>query len=618
MKTGRRCEGYSVRLRWADDESSGNERKMLRRTLDFVHYPPSQAFDTYDELDDALNNLSNSAKNGSLETTMCGPFGVFSNENTTSNSHSETPVSPVSHFSPLKVVEPDLSLWEGAEPEFDMRSIFTQGLMQTSLHTENEPLLFEIDTSEDRISMLEVDLPQPSLRLTAQTRYLLWHYERMVPLLSFVSHSKNAWSTIYCPHVRSTVGDISVSGETTYARQTLLHSVVAISAYHLRLQSRVDATRIALGDISARLHTAALWWLNKCLDERDDSRYKDLLLALYSIAQYDFTTNDESAAGVTCEALRRLISTRIATRPKLSRKSAALHRICGWTIILKKAVEVVADYTPDESTELQWLDHVFSAKPAQSTEGVQSLAQLKSRQVPLSELNSFTDFDFYIREYMPATVVHNPEQREAVSSLVTFGVPDSLILLLKEAVVVSRRAYQERIGGHFSEETSLKCAALESALASWPSYFASVKPDEPLERRKAKIVMHHALAFYESLVVYHYRVAKDVPPYLLQAQLLRSINHLEAITQVNRSDKDNVCIPYLFTGFICACEVAEDDESLRNRYNLWFQDMRALGLSSYQTAIKVVDELHSRRQNGIKCGWWDVQHDWNIAVSLYF
>lgn len=612
-----------MRLRWTGDDTNSNERKMLRRTLDFVQFPPSQLFDTYEELDDALNKLNSRDRPTSRETALSGPFGVFANNNEdmVSPASSVSPVATLSTDSgpsPLRATEPDISLWEALAPEFDMRSIFAQGIAQSSLHSETEPLLFEVNRNDEGLIVLESDTARKNLVLTTQANYLFRNYERMVPLMSFVSHSKNAWSTIYCPHVRSAIGDMSVSGETSYARQTLLHSVAAISAYHLRLETRVESKKMSLGELSARLHTAALWWLNKCLDEHDESHYKDLLLALYSIVQYDFTTNDESAAGVTCEALQRLISSRIATRPKVSHKASVLHRICGWTVVLRKLIEVTGSFSNHERTELQWLDQVFANSPLQPVQGLEDLAHMESRQKPLNEMNSFTEFDYYIREYIPRVSVENTERREAVSSLVTFGVPESLILLLREAVVVSRYAYQERTNGKFSETTSLGCASLEAALASWPEQFARLRPDEPLDRKKASIVMHHALAFYESLVVYHYRVAKDVPPSLLQAQLVRTINHLEAITRVNREDSENVCIPYLFTGFICACEVAEDDASLRNRYDLWFQDMRALGLSSYQTAIKVVQEVHKRRKEGVNCDWWDIQQDWGIMVSLYF
>lgn len=544
------------------------------------------------------------------------------------------------------ILDNDPQAWVGMESELMdiLPSNFSDQMSTSNVNLDNlQRFLFGSEGPP-----VDMPLPQDEAYLKigssgpflAHARYLLWHYKHhLAPVMTYVRHPKNPWASIYLPRAYAAVGDITIQGYTTPARFTLLHAFLAISAYHVR-NKMADGTpgRIYWDDMAEKLRAVTVTSLQQSL-QGDPGKYKDLLVALLSMVTMDLVKGESGIGVVPLNAAQKLINFRCSKRPKLSRKAMILHRICCVLTLLQRSTTFTEEEInlPDE-----WMDRTFDdvVVPQNDSRRIEQLEKMESRQHTLSYMDNTGQLEKYFSEYNepsqassdntpidvpdshrffgnPGAQERIPNEYEAVSTQLIHGMPDSLVYLFKQVIEVSRKALKYRLNGlEFDHDLILACTHVEGLLENWKSQFEQTRPTDLLVNRVNEAVMHHALGFHASLVVYHYRLAKDVNRMLLQPYLERAIEHLEKIINLNKQG-ELVAVPFFFTGFICACEISAENTVLRDRYDRFFSDMRAQALSTYYTACNVVKEVQTRRAKGSPSdNWWEVIKEWNVSLIL--
>ncbi|PRT55343.1 Arginine metabolism regulation protein II [Wickerhamiella sorbophila] len=693
IKGKRQCEGYSIKLRWVGSNSDPNPGDTLRRQVDFVKYPASMLYETYNELDDLLVKLHNGAV-APGETAVAGPFAVFQGVTDAQElprkrsklvalptppvrSPNDTPVfmnpryaSPANQghlITNQSSIGPSPQSFHGTSlsPYGDVVYADGFGGFEQDLGAIIAPTFPGIDKKYEDVlfqpSPLEMLPPLPpdekfdltaAPRLLVLSRFLLEHYrDHVTPYMMVVIHDRNPWRTIYLPRAYAAIGDITCTGETTFARYTGLHAMTAIAAFHLRL--KFDPASMPYQyytELGERLETQAQHWLSKCLKGSNIGKYKDLLVALLSMATLHMVKGSTGSGEVPLGAAQRLINVRYRTRPKMSRKAKILHRICVMLTLLQKATVMthqseLGAIHQEHDLEDAWIDKTFDdVVVPQDPKQIQKLEKLQSRQGPLNYMNDPLQLEEYFSQYdnmgmvddifhigdvaraqqpsdLPAASSNRlPSDYEAVSTQLIHGLTPPLVYIFKQVVSVSRKALHQREAnggdtGTFSSELILQCTEVEAQLATYKSQIEATS-SEALSPKINEMLNHHCHACHKALIVYHYRMSKDVNRTLLQRTLLQVIQHLEAINEFNKRQPRALVIPFLFPGFICACEVESDNEDLRYRYYSWLLEMKRTGLSSYATVNSVIEEVHKRRKAGMSSNWWDIVREWDLNLIL--
>jgi hypothetical protein len=235
-------------------------------------------------------------------------------------------------------------------------------------------------------------------------------------------------------------------------------------------------------------------------------------------------------------------------------------------------------------------------------------------------MNDPSQFEEYWLQYAPEQTKTLPDEfyeRELVSMLAIYGIPDSLCLLFNKACKVSRAAFHYRLDGEqFPRSLRHGLAELEAALVSWTGMY-DVHKNKEFTGEIQEAIDHHILAFHESLGVYHYRLARDINPKALGPRKLAILEHMEAIVRLNEGKQPPLAVPLLFPAFMAACELSPGEEDMRERWQLWFSAMKVQGLGSYYTARSVVDEVWRRRWEGLAgAEWWSVVEERKVNVML--
>lgn len=601
-------------------------------------------FDTYAELDSALLKLKNIPMPEN-ETVTSGPFAVFT---AVKRKHVNFDSRDSKKLPNVSCVGNDSLIADGNAGEVQQpadETCFTQNdNASKGARTANwkegrvVPLNIRPASKPDDVIFSPNNCAPPQYipsdfnylgrQLTPQGQYLLWHYrENVVNLMTVISTSNNPWLSIYLPCAYAAVADITIQGKTTHARSASLHAMTATAAFHIRLRYSEDSAGFMfytnLGD---KLCQIALNQLAKCLTGKNVGKYKDILVALLATNTMDSVKGSSAALEDSLIAAQKIISLRHKFRPRMSRKAMILHRICAMITLILRSTVFEAYSELSEAEDDDWISKTFSdvVFPSDSKQKhLEALQQMSSRQRPLSYMSDAAQLENYLGQYVyfdnNITSQDIPENYEAVSTMLVHGVPDSIVRLLQQVVRASRAAFHKRANTKhdLGPEISELCTPVEAALASWPGQFEHQNYTEILGPRVYEVISHHSRAMHESMVVYHYRLAKDVPRALLEPAIIRVLKHLEAIVEINREAKRTVAIPFLFPGFICACEIQPENVSLQQRYEKWFDSMREAGMSSYTGAIAVVSEVQRRRRAGLPNDtWWAVIKDWDTNLTL--
>lgn len=257
------------------------------------------------DIDDVMQSLTDSAEAG-VEAASLGPFGAFPTQSIRTAAKPGSPTAfdaPVSTSlpavvggSPLAGISGGLAaIWPISTPASIYENCDSLGVnildplcgpgWENNLLLDTDfsvlPLEFSLDSSSRKPNELEssseahpfqlpsplsVNLPmiQPSqaLKKVPKDAFLLLEYygSKMLFFFSPLPNQKPPWKIMHHPSVLETTGALLVDAPVKHAQLALLHSVLAISAFHLdwcaspNQPARIGSSRVGGGD------TKSHWW----------------------------------------------------------------------------------------------------------------------------------------------------------------------------------------------------------------------------------------------------------------------------------------------------------------------------------------------------------------------
>lgn len=636
------CEGYEIRLTWGEKNVA-----ETRRPIGFVEFPRYMLFHTHGELDEALERIEGAEPK--QNTVVEGPFAMFNAKINEDRIHgSSTRMSS-------QIMHPSYPKWLDKVSEAELKPDFVLFCMSTlpsnyfdNCDQDHDNVLFEPDPSPS-LPYFPIERHRQLLRLAPITQYLLSVYhEYMMPYMSFLVHPQNSWRTSQTPRAVNGIGDVLSTGRSSCTRLCILYSITASTAYFIRgrCSHNYDGVKF-YQDLGDKLHKAAKCSIKGCLEGRHIGKYKDLLVALQCLQRTDYFVNyNHSLPWKFYDVIGLSIGGRLHRRPKVSAKASTLHRTSAMAMLLSKLAGALMlnstnmdqndEFYVDQST-YSWIDSIFSGMlPAKSSEAKKAV---EARNIQTQSSNSFEN-PFEFEDYLTQYVVEEPyfldddgDQRndsdlKGDSWELTYGIPCSLAFLFKEAVMISRGT-RDSMGNLTPQGLQIgisdECMNFEAALENWyhqytpPMILAPVEEESDAGRKGVclALVNHHTLAFFEALVVYHYRVTRDVKRSILQPRVKRIIEHLDAINELTRTRNAPLVCPPCFAGFVGACEVIASDVALSNRYESWFQTLTDTSPFRYEDKMSVIRESRRRQIIGLPSCWWTVAQDHRVKLNFY-
>ncbi|ANB13074.1 Arg81p [Sugiyamaella lignohabitans] len=477
----------------------------------------------------------------------------------------------------------------------------------------------------------------PLFAFSPQAQYLLDYYDQnVIKIMTVVAHPKNPWRTIYLPRAYSAIGDIIGKGQTSAARNALLHALLAVSAFHIqrKFSAESDARQHYLS-LGLRLKSEAYKWLSKCLvDDLMTQKYKDVVTAVLSMVTIDVIWGGMADCQIHLAACQSIVRLRHKTRKLTSRKAMILQRISGFLTLLQRATVVDPDSVfgfaddededdryNDEWMELRLEDLELTPRPKNSVANstmTSPASQPLYSQSSLSYMRDPSQFQEYWHQYSNVNAQSLSDEfyaKELVSTQSLYGIPDSLIILFHEACKQSRQGlYYRSKNEPFPLSLTYKCKELESALVNWQARY-DINKTTNFTGQVKEALNHHTLAFHQALIIYHYRLARDVNPSALRSHVLAVLDHLEKMHQINMTHPEPLIIPLLFPVFMAACETTNSSDMAR--FNAILDRMTVEGLGTYYTALKVISEVWKRREANVpNAEWWSILREWKANIML--
>lgn len=495
---------------------------------------------------------------------------------------------------------------------------------QPSKHPFKSSLFIATQIPQMPFSDNKLGFSTTSHHFTPQARYLLDHYVKNVTrIMTVVIHPKNPWKTIYLPRACSAIGDLVGFGYTASARNALLHALLAVSAFHLqsKFPENSDGRKHYLS-LGLQLKAEAYTWLSECLmKDLASQKYKDVITAVLSMVSIDVIWGSMTDCKVHLSACRSIVNMRCKLRPKISDKAAVLHRIAGFLSLMQNSASLgPSDITGMDSNKEfndQWLDVSLEDL------GVNDQHKQQDMNLPsLSYMNEESEFQEYWLKYKKkdeelAALSDEFYKKELISTHSLYGIPDSLILLFNRTCKLTKLVLYYRYKGEsIPKDLTKQCSDLEGALVTWQNRY-DVNKNDDFKGDLKEAVKHHTLSFHEALIIYYYRLVRDLNPTILQTHIAKVLDHLEQIQYLNRGLQTPICVPLIFPGFIAACEILTDRTDLRDRFITWMDNLTAEGLGTYYASREVVKEVWRRRDEGSdRANWWNVMVDWKINIML--
>lgn len=293
--------------------------------------PPCQVLSDLD-LRRLLQHIEAKTPRSSPLTVSCGPFAVFTVEQTESRLewndsyyYESTPTLCSANVqtvavSESRVVQHHPNILIDDFPRFPSHSpapvSSTSSQVETLLSTPGggfEPASRNHNSpAESRVSIASQSLrissqspdshdgpPCPTpvnlSQLQSQVDYLMHHYEtNIINLMTFVETSKGPWKTVHLPRALQGCGELAFRGTTSHSRNALLHALLAISSYDLAANPMVTVQSSDAPDwreIALRHTTWSLTYLKACLHADcpvlEKGKYKEILAVMTSMIIID-------------------------------------------------------------------------------------------------------------------------------------------------------------------------------------------------------------------------------------------------------------------------------------------------------------------------------------------
>jgi hypothetical protein len=138
-----------------------------------------------------------------------------------------------------------------------------------------------------------------------------------------------------------------------------------------------------------------------------------------------------------------------------------------------------------------------------------------------------------------------------------------------------------------------------------------------MQGRMKQAFNHHTLSFHQALIIYHYRITRNINPSSIQENVLNVLNHLDEMEKLNSETSDPIITPLLFQAFVAACELDVSKIEVKARFAKWLASMSSSGLGGFLSTQMVVEEVWRRKSNREENSeWWKIVAEWKLNLML--
>ncbi|KAH9242544.1 hypothetical protein K456DRAFT_1743728 [Colletotrichum gloeosporioides 23] len=596
------CEGYGARLQWLSPDTAPIKQVLSWSQVDGI-------LKTIESFDAA----SSCGENGHLHVQN---FGVFMatralesndfglNEDVMPNGHIETNISnqtPGSdlddHHSPPHVVNSQTP--DGFASPSNSEAAVAWELCNLHEHQARRPSVIRhwqpqtlsdgaskikaIRTSSSQISETEQSPPQyqrqhtgiilpkspPMSIFPSQDRFLMHHYvHTVVNIFCVIDNAKSPWKTIHIPRAIQGIGEMDVMGSTSRVRSALRNALLSISAFFLanvRASESHPNEAVKWVEEAMQYRYNAIGLLKQAVESDLYSggkpKYKEYLATMLSMITINIMSGDTSTCAVHLDGAKQLISHNRKSR--VSGKTRALHRIYFYLRVIY------------ESTAIHPSGGDVHASPARE-------ASDQSEAYISADLRDSHSED------------QSEEPTEMASFECIYGIPRSLLLLLKDTTNLIKQVSQARESGQSSEiSESLKsqCDSLEKSILDWSLEDELARCRQTSTSTSFDIIFNQTKSFHNALIIYF---AQNI--HLLSFRYLRQyveavLQGIEAIENI-KTDNNILAAPIFWPAFIAATEAFDPQQ--QTRFRKWYERVAIYGIKAVRTGSRVVYEVWDR------------------------
>lgn len=485
-------------------------------------------------------------------------------------------------------------------------------------------------------------LPTTGLKVNGLTRFLLsYYFQNVADLMTVVALTTNPWKTLYFPRALKAIGDLAGLGYTSNSRNSLLNALLAVSCFNLKSKFDKNSSESQFFlNHGIEFRKQASNFLKICLrDTVSKERYKDVLTAILSMNSIDVVWGTMADCQHHLAICEDFVENRMKTRPKISEKAKALHRIFSFLKLIQDSTaldkvrlkEIVIKDTPDEThqegigqNEEENNENMTKIPDNQEGQFRESLSKIDGKIhiefIKRSCLNPVSSGNTPIFSNIASESYYCEEPKKSDADILStdalYGLPNSLILLFSDCVRLVRHNEYYCINNlplprHFTNI----CLKYEKRLLKWNSEWEFCKSDtKEFVNDTIEGVHHHSMSFYNSLIIYYFTMARSLDYQFLQSYVGKVLYHLEALSDLIQFKSVKI-VPLIWQGFIAGC--ASIDASTQDGFRRWAAALAASGMGSYWGARQVMFEVWRRRINEeTGDNWYSVYKDWEMNLML--
>ncbi|KAK2798185.1 hypothetical protein FQN51_007871 [Onygenales sp. PD_10] len=466
------------------------------------------------------------------------------------------------------------------------------------------------------VSMFGTSMALPDLEdLSMSTAKLLLDHYPNAMVARFTParmQSKSPWEILFVPNILSTLGEISLSGDSSNAKVSLLFAVFAISAFSLDIMfpSGRETKSLDWHAVGKRYRERATKRLQMSLRDlsmgpQKKEKYKNVLMpllsmvtisvghshpfpsrinpSLYSVVWSNYDGIYKIVSGETKNAARYLrdieqvIVLHGIPNTKCSRKARMLHSIYLYLVIFTEG-----SVLPDRNLSMD-LTEELSDDPNISCDRRLLACDKLLRQPPLN--HGALNLDFMQSLATPTTIFEQ-----------IYSIPESLFKLIFRTTQLAReveilRKNHQRAVYTDHDAFAVRIKSLEDGICAWKHPDHPHNPANPPQGER--FPYHLVQAIYATLMINFYSAVRDVNNLVLQPYVQETVHHLIEYNKQKEQYQDrsaDVCWPL----FIAGCEAAKP--KTRQQICEWLENTaKSTGMRMFSVADEAIRKVWATR-----------------------
>ncbi|KAK1623158.1 fungal-specific transcription factor domain-containing protein [Colletotrichum phormii] len=406
--------------------------------------------------------------------------------------------------------------------------------------TTNQPVYDTLDGWTLSKEDLVVDAP-----------LLLRHfYDEVINQMgSLPINEKSAWRILNFPSAIVTLSQLTILGlssnDIRHANLSNLYAIIAVSAFHLSLNSENFPELAKPGSywmsLSKRTYECAKSQLMLSFEKESatptKAKYKEQLMAAAAILATALLSGNEQDTCRYLLEMERLIRVRGLRKSKLSRRARLLHNVYAWMRIVSESTKTFHDEAPRlDSTSINgiWVtSHDQAQLGTASSRPVIPSSELLGKGYPEITLDNFLHLEPFqlhpdhtsggpINDDVPLTNkdIHlaSSIQDQEDMYMQIYGVPETWLRLVSQITRLAN--VMDHLAPKESQPDAIKMAALqpkasylEEAVCAFRARYNG-QHEQDLDDEKPHVHVVRALSL--ALMIFFYRRIRKINPMLLQ------------------------------------------------------------------------------------------------------